>query len=59
MYNFDRIASLYEFEDIVLQTIFGVKTNYYGVLAAKATLDVNRANVQINEKKLPKNKSIL
>lgn len=50
MYNFDRVAALYEFEDMVLETIFGVKINYYGVLAAKATLDVNRANVQINER---------
>ena len=57
MYNFDRIASLYEFEDTVLETIFGVKTNYYGVLAAKATLDVNRANVQINERNYQRTKA--
>ncbi len=57
MYNFDRMATLYEFEDIVLQTIFGVKTNYYGVLAAKATLDVNRANVQINERNYQRTKA--
>ncbi len=57
MYNFDRIAALYEFEDTVLQTIFGVKTNYYGVLAAKATLDVNRANVQINERNYQRTKA--
>lgn len=57
MYNFDRMAALYEFEDTVLQTIFGVKTNYYGVLAAKATLDVNRANVQINERNYQRTKA--
>ena len=57
MYNFDRLAALYEFEDTVLQTIFGVKTNYYGVLAAKATLDVNRANVQINERNYQRTKA--
>ncbi len=57
MYNFDRIAALYEFEDMVLETIFGVKTNYYGVLAAKATLDVNRANVQINERNYQRTKA--
>ena len=57
MYNFDRIAALYEFEDTVLETIFGVKTNYYGVLAAKATLDVNRANVQINERNYQRTKA--
>ena len=57
MYNFDRVAGLYEFEDMVLETIFGVKTNYYGVLAAKATLDVNRANVQINERNYQRTKA--
>ena len=57
MYNFDRIAALYEFENTVLDTIFGVKTNYYGVLAAKATLDVNRANVQINERNYQRTKA--
>ena len=50
MYNFNRIAALYNFNDVVLDTIFTVKTNYYGVLAAKATVDINRANVQINER---------
>lgn len=57
MYNFDRVAALYEFEDMVLETIFGVKTNYYGVLATKATLDVNRANVQINERNYQRTKA--
>ena len=57
MYNFDRISALYDFEDIVLDTIFTVKTNYYGVLAAKATVDVNRANVQINERNYQRTKA--
>ncbi len=57
MYNFNRIASLYDFNDIVLDTIFNVKTNYYGVLAAKATLDINRANVQINERNYQRTKA--
>lgn len=57
MYNFDRIAALYDFENIVLDTIFMVKTNYYGVLAAKATVDVNRANVQINERNYQRTKA--
>lgn len=57
MYNFDRIAALYEFENTVLETIFGVKTNYFGVLAAKATMDVNRANVQINERNYQRTKA--
>lgn len=57
MYNFDRIAALYDFDNIVLDTIFSVKTNYYGVLAAKATMDVNRANVQINERNYQRTKA--
>lgn len=57
MYNFDRIAALYDFENTVLETIFTVKTNYYGVLAAKATMDVNRANVQINERNYQRTKA--
>ena len=57
MYNFNRIASIYDFEKIVLDTIFAVKTNYYGVLAAKATVDINKANVQINERNYQRTKA--
>jgi len=57
MQNFNRIASLYNFENIVLETIFAVKTNYYGVLAAKATVDINKANVQINERNYQRTKA--
>ena len=57
MYNFNRIASLYDFEKTVLDTIFAVKTNYYGVLAAKATVDINKANVQINERNYQRTKA--
>lgn len=57
MYNFDRIAALYDFNDIVLDTIFAVKTNYYGVLAAKATVDINKSNVQINERNYQRTKA--
>ena len=57
MQNFNRIASLYTFENTVLETIFEVKTNYYGVLAARAALDVNKANVQINERNYQRTKA--
>lgn len=57
MYNFNRIASIYDFENTVLETIYTVKTNYYGVLAAKATVDVDRANVQINERNYQRTKA--
>ena len=57
MYNFNRIASIYDFENTVLDTIFTVKTNYYAVLAAKATVDINKANVQINERNYQRTKA--
>ena len=50
MQKFYTIASLYNFDSMVLETIFDVKTNYYGVLAAKASMEINRANVYINER---------
>lgn len=57
MYNFNRIAALYDFENTVLDTIFTVKTNYFGVLAAKATMDINKANVEINERNYQRTKA--
>ena len=41
----------------MLSTIYSVKNNYYGVLAAKAAVDVNRANVQINERNYQRTKA--
>lgn len=57
MNKFNAIAAIYTFEDTVLDTIFGVKTNYYGVLAAKASIDINKANVQINERNYQRTKA--
>lgn len=57
MQKFNRIAALYTFDNTVLDTIFGVKTNYYSVLAAKATVDINRAYVQINERNYQRTKA--
>ncbi len=57
MQKFNKIAALYSFDNTVLDTIFAVKTNYYGVLAAKATMDINRANVQINERNYQRTKA--
>ena len=57
MQKFNKIAALYTFDNTVLDTIFTVKTNYYGVLAAKATMDINRANVQINERNYQRTKA--
>lgn len=57
MQKFNKIAAMYNFDDIVLDTIFGVKTYYYSVLAAKATVDINRAYVQINERNYQRTKA--
>jgi len=57
MQKFKSIASLYTFDNTVLDTIFAVKTNYFGVLAAKAAMDINRANVQINERNYQRTKA--
>lgn len=57
MQKFKSIASLYTFDNVVLDTIFAVKTNYFGVLAAKATMDINDANVQINERNYQRTKA--
>ncbi len=57
MNKFNAIAALYTFDDTVLDTIFDVKTNYYGVLAAKASVDINKANVQINERNYQRTKA--
>ena len=57
MNKFNTIAAVYTFDDTVLDTIFSVKTNYYGVLAAKASVDINKANVQINERNYQRTKA--
>lgn len=57
MQKFNKIAALYTFDNVVLETIYGVKNYYYAVLAAKATVDINRANVQINERNYQRTKA--
>lgn len=57
MQKFNQISSEFNFDNSVISTIYAVKNNYYGVLAAKATVDVNRANVQINERNYQRTKA--
>lgn len=57
MQKFNKIAAMYNFDDVVLETIFGVKSYYYNVLAAKATVDINKAYVQINERNYQRTKA--
>lgn len=48
--KFNKIAAEYEFDYSVLTTEFDVKLKYYGVLAAKAVMDIERENVLLNER---------
>ncbi len=57
MQKFNQIASEFNFDNTVIDTIYTVKNNYYGVLAARASVDVNRANVQINERNYQRTKA--
>ncbi len=57
MQKFNTIYALYDFNNVVLDTIYDVKINYYGVLAAKFEVDINEANVQINERNYQKVKA--
>ncbi len=50
MEKFNKIAAEYDFDETVLTTIFNVKLQYYGVLAAKSLMEVAKLNVQINER---------
>ena len=57
MEKFFKIAAEYDFNQEVINTIFDIKCKYYAVLAAKALVDVNRANVQINERNYQRTKA--
>lgn len=57
MQKFNMIAALFNFDNSVLDSIYEVKTNYYGVLAARAAVDINRAYVQINERNYQRTKA--
>ena len=50
MEKFNKIAAEFDFDEMVLTTIYNVKLQYYGVLAAKSLMEVERLNVQINER---------
>lgn len=50
MQKFYLIADQYYFDNTVRQTIFNVKERYYEVLAARATVIINKAYVDINER---------
>ncbi len=50
MQKFYKIASDFDYENQVLNTVYNVKSAYYGVLAAQASRSVARSNVALNER---------
>lgn len=50
MQKFYLIADQYYFDNTVRETTFNVKQKYYEVLAARATVKINEAYVDINER---------
>jgi len=57
MQKFYVIAKQNELDNIIIQTIFKVRTNYYAVLAAKAYVNVQKAYVDINERQYQRTKA--
>ncbi len=48
MYKFNKIVAQLQYEDTMHDVSFAIQSSYYGVLASKAYVDVEKANVQIN-----------
>ena len=59
MQKFYMIADEYMFYNSVRETTFLVKKRYFEVLAARATMFINKAYVDINERNYLRTKAIL
>lgn len=57
MQKFYKIAAEYDLQTAILNTTNRVKSAYYAVLAAKANVDIQRANVQVNERQYDRTKA--
>ncbi len=57
MQKFNQIVAYYDFDTMVLDTIFDVKVNYYSTLASKAAVEIDKANIQINERNYQRTKA--
>ena len=57
MQKFNKIVAAYDFDTMVLNTIFDVKVKYYSTLASKAAIEINNANLQINERNYQRTKA--
>ncbi len=57
MQKFYKIAAEFDLENSILNTANNVKSAYYGVLAAKANVDIQKANVAVNERQYNRTKA--
>ena len=57
MQKFYKIAAEYDYQNAILDTVNQVKKAYYGVLAAKADVDIQKANVLVNERQYNRTKA--
>ncbi len=57
MEKYYHIAAYYDFDNTVLNTIYDVKVKYYSVLASLAGIEIDNANVLINERNYQRTKA--
>ena len=57
MQKFYKIAAEYDLQNAVLETSNNVRSAYYGVLAAKADVEIQRADVLVNERQYNRTKA--
>lgn len=57
MQKFYKIAAEYDYQNALLDTSNNVRSAYYGVLAAKANVEIQRANVMVNERQYNRTKA--
>ncbi len=57
MQKFYKIAAEYDLQTAILNTTNNVKSAYYAVLAAKANVDIQKANVLVNERQYDRTKA--
>jgi len=50
MQKFNKISAEFDLDYTLLQTAYNVKDAYYGVLAARANVDVAKSNLEINKR---------
>lgn len=57
MQKFNKIVAMYDFDSMVLETIYDIKVKYYSILASKAAIKIDNANLQINERNYQRTKA--